>query len=104
MEFFVMKRPLSLVLAAALVASTMAVSVAPAAAHFGVTIGTGGWDNDRWHDDGYRYRHHRRDNFVAPGFSFNFGVPDQQPRAYYHHRRHHRDCFRNDYDELVCRN
>jgi hypothetical protein len=100
-----MNRPLSLVLAAAFAAS-MAVSVAPAAAdNFGVTVGVGNWDNDGWQgDNGRRHHGHRQHDNFSPGFSFNFGVPDQQPRAYYHHRRHHRDCFRNDYDELVCRN
>ena len=101
-----MKRPLSLVLAAAFAASTMAMSVAPAAAdNFGVTIGTGGWDNDDWHDNGMRYRHHRHrhhDNF-APGFSFSIGTPYPESRAYYQPRRHHRDCWRNEWDEVVCR-
>jgi Ni/Co efflux regulator RcnB len=103
------KRPLSLLLAAALVAGTMAVSIAPAAAeNFGVTVGVGNWNNDRWHDDDNgnwrHHRHHRHnDTVIVPGFSLNLGVPYEEPRAYYHHRRHHNDCWRNDYNELVCR-
>jgi hypothetical protein len=100
-----MKRPLSLVLAAALALGTVGASVAPAAAqNFGVTIGTGGWDNDRWHgDDGWRHHRHRHRDHVAPGFYFNFGLPNPGARAYYHPRRHHRDCWWDDYGERVCR-
>lgn len=102
-----MKRPLSLILAGALALGTMGATVAPAAAQsFGLTIGTGNWDNDSWHDNGHRrghYRHHRR--HVEPGFSFSFGVPSEsysyyQPRR---HHRHHRDCWWNEFGERVCR-
>jgi len=53
-----MKRPLfNLLLAAALDREPrFAMGVAPArrARALGVTIGTGGWDNDGWHDNGLR--------------------------------------------------
>jgi hypothetical protein len=102
-----MKRPLSLVLAAALAASTMAISVGPAAAQgVGVTFGVGGWDNDRWHgDDGWRYRHYRHRDDFAPGFSFSIGTPYPYSRAYYHPRHYYRDrdCWRQWDGEIVCR-
>jgi hypothetical protein len=99
-----MKRPLSLVLAGVLAASTIAVSAVPVAAQgVGVEFGVGNWNNDRWHSDN-GWRHHRhfrhRDNF-APGFSFSFGVPG--PRAYYRPHYRDRDCWRDYYGELICR-
>lgn len=103
-----MKRPLTLVLAAAIAAGTMAFSAAPVSAQsVGMTFGVGNWNNDRWHydDNGWRNRHHRRHHrdHVAPGFYMNFGVPNPGARAYYHPRRHHRDCWRDWDDHLVCR-
>ena len=99
-----MKRTLSLALAAALAAGTMVMGAAPAAAQgVGVTFGVGNWDNDGWHDDnrryGRHYGHHR--HHVAPGFSFNFGVPASG--AYYRPYYRDRDCWRDWDGALVCR-
>ena len=100
-----MKRPLSLVLAAALAAGSMAVGAAPAAAQgAGVTFGVGNWNNDRWHYDenGWRSRNRHRDHF-APGFSFQFGMPYPHARAYYRPRYRDRDCWRDWDGALICR-
>ena len=97
-----MKRPLSIALAAALVAGTLAMSAPPAAAQgieFGVTNRSGEW-HDGWRHDGWRHRRHR-DHF-APGFSFNFGVPFPHAR-YSYYRPRERDCFRDWDGALVCR-
>jgi hypothetical protein len=96
-----MKRPLFLVLAAALVAGTMVAGGAtPAAAQgVGVTMGVGNWDNDRWHSDNWRFRnqrHFRRD--FGPGF--RFGVPAS--RAFYRDRFRDRDCWRDWSGRVVC--
>ena len=103
-----MKRPLYLVLAAALAAGTMATTSVPASAQgVGVTFGIGNWDNDRWHydDNGYghyrHHRHHHRDH-VAPGFYMNFGVPHPEARAYYRPRYRDRDCWRQWDGDVVC--
>jgi Ni/Co efflux regulator RcnB len=97
-----MKRPLSIALAAALVASTLAMSAAPTAAQgveFGVTARSGEW-HDNWDRDDWRWRHGHRRHHVAPGFYFNFGIP--HPR-YSYYRPRHRDCFRDWDGTLVCR-
>ena len=106
-----MKRPLTLVLAAALAAGTMAITSVPASAQgVGITFGVGNWNNDRWHydDNGYgHHRHHRHHNYdhVAPGFYMNFGVANPGARAYYHQRHHYyrnRDCWRQWDGAVVC--
>ena len=101
-----MSRPLRMLLAAALVASMPAWSVAPAAAQQSgiefVAEGHGGdWDNG-WRDDRRHWRHGRRDHWRhnRPGFNFSFGVPF--PRVYYRHQRP-RDCYREWDGSLYCR-
>jgi hypothetical protein len=96
-----MRRPLPIALAAALVASTLALSAAPAAAggvEFGVTTRSGEW-HDNWGKNDWRFRHHRR--HVAPGVYFKFGGPHSH---YSYYRPRYRDCFHDWEDnEFVCR-
>jgi hypothetical protein len=98
-----MSRPLSLIMAGALVAGTVAMSAAPASAiEFGVTARSGEWHNEQWRDwnDDWRWRGHR--SHFEPGFSFNIGVPFPTARAYYRPYRE-RDCYREWDGSLYCR-
>ena len=64
-----MSRPLSLLMASALVAGTVVMSAAPASAiEFGVTARSGEWHNEQWRDwnDDWRWRGHR--SHFEPGF------------------------------------
>jgi hypothetical protein len=100
-----MSRHLSILLAVALAAGSMAWT--PAAAQDGFELlgsRSGEWDRDHWRGDWdndnwrWRPRHHRRhDHF--PGFSFSLGFPFPA-YSYYAPRR---DCFYDRYGRLYCR-
>lgn len=98
-----MSRPLSFVLAAALLASSMTLSAAPAAAHdFNMVTSRSGEWNDNWRGGDRRWRPQRHSRFqghFAPGFSLSFGVP--VPYAYGDVPR--RDCRRDWDGRLYCR-
>lgn len=98
-----MKRPLSILVAAALIAGSTAAGVAPASAiEFGISTRSGEWHNDRW-DDNWRWNNHRhhRHRDVGPHFSFSLGLPFPGPRAYY--RPYRDDCYRGWDGALYCR-
>jgi hypothetical protein len=113
-----MRRPLSLVLAAALAAGATSVGVAPSmaaslqlpplvAASAGGIVRVGGGDhseNDalnryriQHNDNPYYYRHHRRDDAFPPFF---FDLPFAYAPQYY---RPYRDCYRARNGVLYCR-
>lgn len=101
-----MSRPLSLLLAAALAASTVAVSTIPTSAQ---TNRSGEWNNNTEHwrgdwngDRRWGNRRHQRPGFSVggPGFSFSFGAP---PRYSYYRPRPARDCYREWDGSLYCR-
>jgi hypothetical protein len=104
-----MSRPLSLFLAAALAAGSLAMSVPSAVAqsHAGIQLvgdSHRDWDDGwatNWRDDRRYWRHDRRHwRHERPGFSFNIGVPF--PRVFYRHERP-RDCYREWDGSLYCR-
>jgi hypothetical protein len=95
-----MSRPMSMLLAAAVAATSVAISVPSTASEPQGAIqlvgdSHGGDWNDSWRDTRRHWRHQR------PGFSFEFGAP--LPRVHYRHQRP-RDCYRHPRDgSLTCR-
>ena len=97
-----MSRPLSLLLAAAMAVTPLALGASAASAqsnrsgeHYGR-----GWDDDGWRW-GHSRRHHGGHFYGGPGFTFSFGVPFANTYSYY--RPYHRDCYRGWDGALYCR-
>ena len=100
-----MSRPLSMLLAAAIAVSPVALGTTAA---FAGDNRSGEWHSDRGGWDGdRRWGHHRRHDganfsFGAPGFSFSFGNP-YPPRYSYYRPRPARDCYQNWDGSVFCR-
>jgi hypothetical protein len=114
-----MRRPLSYLIAATMLAVTTASSIVPteaasrapsAANDSGLELvgDRGRWNNDGWRGDNWRedrwrheHHHHRRDGFVPGfGFGFGFGAPFAYAPRYYAPQP---DCFQDGYGRLYCR-
>ena len=97
-----MSRPLSLLLAAAMAVTPLALGTSAASAQSNRSgeHHSRGWDDDGWRW-GHNRRHHRGHYYGSPGFSFSFGVPFANTYSYY--RPYHRDCYRGWDGALYCR-
>lgn len=98
-----MSRLSSLLLAAAIAVTPLALGASAASAQSnrsGEHYSGRGWDDDGWRW-GHR-RHHNRGYWNSgPGFSFSFGVPFANTYSYY--RPYQRDCYRGWDGALYCR-
>ena len=105
-----MPRAVSLLLAAALAAGSIATT-GPAAAMSPVPnaqpqagiqlVGGSEWSDRRWQNDDWRWRHRYHSRYRGdPGFSFHFGLPF--PQIYIETPRS-RDCYRAWDGRLYCR-